>query len=357
MHRQRIKELKDFIKDNNLDAFIVSRMANIRYLCGFTGDAGLLIVKPNGAFFICDGRFHGQADREVKGARIIPVKTSVLAALKDLKQFHGKNVVYGYEPEYLYCADMDLIRANLPGALLIPVSGAVENLSIIKDQKEMASIEKAVEISDVAFERILGYIEPGRKEIEICAELEYQMKMLGSEKPAFDTIVASGIRSALPHGLASSKKVKKGEFVTIDFGATYKGYVSDITRTVVVGRATSKQKRVYDAVLRAQRAGIRKVRAGTEAKAVDSAARKVIDKAGFKKYFTHGTGHGIGIYVHVKPNAGPRSTDKLRKGMVLTVEPGIYIPNWGGVRIEDDVAVTSGAGRVLNQAPKKLLEL
>jgi Xaa-Pro aminopeptidase len=183
------------------------------------------------------------------------------------------------------------------------------------------------------------------------------MKMLGAEKPAFDTIVASGYRSALPHGVASEKKIAKGDFVTFDFGAWYKGYVADITRTVVMGKATVRQKKIYNTVLRANQAAIRKVKSGVSGFDVDKAARSVIKRAGYSKYFGHGTGHGIGIYVHVGPNAGPRSKDILKRGMVVTIEPGIYIPKWGGVRIEDDVLVTNTGSRVLTSAPKKLLEL
>ena len=357
MYRKRIQEFQKYLKRENLDGFFVKRPHHIRYLCGFTGDMGLLVILQKAAYLLCDGRFHEQARIEVKGAKVVPVKGYPLSELKELGQFRGKNLKYGYESEFLTCEELKIIQESLPQAILVSTTGAVDLLSITKDKFEIENIKKAVEIADTAFERILGYLSPGLRENEVCAELEYQMKMLGSEKPAFDTIIASGYRSALPHGQASDKKIKKGEFITFDFGATYNGYVSDMTRTVVLGKATSRQKKVYNTVLKAQLAGIRKVKAGVEAKAVDAVARKVIEKQGFGKYFTHGTGHGIGFYVHVRPVVSTKSEAVLKSGMVITVEPGIYIPKWGGVRIEDDIVVTKNGGRVLNRAPKKLLEV
>jgi Xaa-Pro aminopeptidase len=195
------------------------------------------------------------------------------------------------------------------------------------------------------------------RELEVAAELEYQMKMLGSEKPAFDTIIASGARSAMPHGIASGKKIKKGDFVTLDFGAIVRGYASDITRTVVVGKASSRQKKIYSLVKRAQAAGIRKAKAGLQAADLDKHVRNIIDRAGYGKNFGHGLGHGLGLLVHDLPRLSPLSEDKLKANMVLTIEPGVYLEGWGGVRIEDDVVITKSGCRVLNQADKSLLEL
>jgi Xaa-Pro aminopeptidase len=195
------------------------------------------------------------------------------------------------------------------------------------------------------------------RERELAAELEYQMMMLGSEKPAFETIVASGYRSAMPHGVASDKKVQKGDLITFDFGATVNGYVSDITRTVVVGKASPRQKKIYEIVLKAQLAGIKKVRAGLTGEQVDAVCRKIITRAGYGKNFGHGTGHGIGYFIHLGPRVSFLSKDKLKVNNVITIEPGIYLSGWGGVRIEDDVVVTKNGCKVLNKAEKKLLEL
>ena len=231
------------------------------------------------------------------------------------------------------------------------------DLGWVKEKVELDLIAKAAKIADTAFEHVLGLVKPGVREMEIAAELEYQMSMLGSERPAFETILASGWRAALPHGLASEKKIAKGDFVTFDFGATVGGYVSDMTRTVVVGKPTSRQKKIYGIVQKAQEAGVKKIRAGVTGKAVDDVCRQIITKAGYGKQFGHGTGHGIGFYVHVGPRLSTLSTDLLQVNHVVTVEPGIYISGWGGVRIEDDVVVTRTGGRVLNKSPKNLLEL
>lgn len=357
MYRERIRKFQKVMKAENLDGFVVSRMANIRYLCGFTGDTGLLIITQKHAHILCDSRFFEAAKKEVKGARVFLTKGQPLTELKELKQFQGKNIRYGYEADYLLCSQFDTLRDSLGGALLVSTKAAVDFLSIIKDKGEIELIQKAVDIADIAFDRILGYVKPGLRELEVCAELEYQMKMLGADKPAFDTIVASGYRSAYPHGVASKKKIAPGDFVTFDFGASYNGYVSDITRTIIMGKATSRQKKIYNLVLKAQLAAIKKIKPGADGKLIDAAARNIIDRAGFKKNFGHGTGHGIGIYVHVQPSLGPKSIDSMKTGMIVTVEPGIYIAGWGGVRIEDDVLVTNKGARVMNKAPKKLLEL
>jgi Xaa-Pro aminopeptidase/Xaa-Pro dipeptidase len=257
----------------------------------------------------------------------------------------------------LTVSSRDRLQQSLSKTLLIPAASLVKELGWVKDASEVASITKAVAISDKAFDKILPMVKPGVRESELRAELEYQMAMLGSEKPAFESIVASGYRSAMPHGVASHKKLQKGEFITFDFGAVVNGYVSDISRTVVLGKANQQQKKIYDLVLRAQMAGIKRVKAGIMAKSVDEACRQIINKAGYGKNFGHGTGHGIGFYIHVGPRVSGASSDKLFPNNVITIEPGVYLPGWGGVRIEDDVVVTKTGGRVLNKAPKKLLEL
>jgi Xaa-Pro aminopeptidase len=336
---------------------ILTHLDHVRYLTGFTGTAGLLVISPSGADFFTDFRYTEQARKQVKGARVSIVKRNLVADLKEFPKLNVKNRTYAFSSEYLTVALKEKLQKVLPDSLFVPADSILADLGWVKDKDEIASITKAVEVSDLAFERILSMIAPGVRERELAAELEYQMAMLGSEKRSFETIVASGYRSALPHGVASSKKVKKGEFITFDFGATVNGYVSDITRTVVVGKPTQRQKKIYNIVLKAQKAGIRKVKAGVMAIAVDEASRKVIEKAGFGKNFGHGTGHGIGFYVHLGPRVAPESEDKLMVNNVITIEPGIYISGWGGVRIEDDVVVTRTGGKVLNKAPKNLLVL
>jgi Xaa-Pro aminopeptidase len=357
MSATRISDVKRKLKAENLDGMIITHLDHIRYLTGFDGSSALLVITLNGADFFTDSRYSIQARQQVKGARIHLIKASPISSLLDFPEFNVRNKRYGFTAEYLSVSTHELLAQVLPDVLLVKADSVFAQLGWVKDKSELANIERAVKIADTALSRVLQLVVPGVRERELAAELEYQMAMLGSEKPAFESIVASGYRSAMPHGLATSKKVKKGEFVTFDFGATVGGYVSDTTRTVVVGRATSRQKKVYDIVLRAQLAAIRKIKSGVSGKTVDETARRIIQKAGFGKNFGHGLGHGIGFYIHVGPRMGPQSKDKLMTGNVITVEPGIYIEGWGGVRIEDDVLVTRSGSRVLNKAEKKLLEL
>ncbi len=357
MSTLRINNLKKKLKSDNLDGMIVTHLDHIRYLTGFTGTAGLLVIGPGGVDFFTDFRYTDQARQQVKGAKVSIIKQDPIDSLKDFPRLNTRRYRYGYNSEYLTVARLNKLGKVLPDALLVPADKLMADLGWVKEKNEIASIKKAVSISDLAFERVLNLVAPGIRERELAAELEYQMMMLGAEKPAFETIVASGYRSALPHGAASAKKVKKGEFITFDFGATVDGYVSDMTRTIVVGNPTSKQKKIYQIVLRAQKAAIRKVKAGVSGKAVDAAARSIIERAGYGKNFGHGTGHGIGFFVHVGPRLSTASEDKLKINNVITIEPGIYLSGWGGVRIEDDVVVTRNSGKVLNRAPKNLLVL
>ncbi len=357
MSVKRIAALRKKIKAENLDGLIVNQLDYIRYLTGFTGSSALLVIGPKGADFFTDFRYDDQSRKQVKGARVNIIKGDPIDGLKDFTKLAGTNLRYGIDGDHLTMSQYNRLRHIWPEVLLPRAEKLLGDAGWVKEKTELDLIAKACKVSDTAFERVLPLVQPGVREMEIAAELEYQMKMLGSEKPAFETIIASGWRAALPHGIASNKKIEKGDFVTFDFGATVGGYVSDITRTVVVGKATSRQKRIYGIVLKAQEAGIKKVRAGVSGKAVDEVCRKIISKAGFGKQFGHGTGHGIGFYVHVGPRVSPLSTDVLRANNVVTIEPGIYISGWGGVRIEDDVVVTRSGGRVLNKAPKNLLEL
>lgn len=358
MSKTRIDKIRSKIKAENLDGFVVIHLDHVRYLSGYTGSNGLLVITSRDARFLTDFRYTDQARKQVSGAKVTVVeKGDLISNLASFPELNKRNARYGFSSIYQSVASTEQMKSVLSKALFVPADGIMNDLGWVKDRDEIASTRKAVEISDIAFERILPIITPGVRERELAAELEYQMAMLGSEKPAFESIVASGPRSAMPHGLASSRKVKKGDFITFDFGATVDGYVSDITRTVVLGKATSRQKRIYGIVLKAQQAGIKKVRAGVAGKDVDDICRKIISKAGFGKNFGHGTGHGIGFYIHMGPRVAPNSENLLAPNQILTIEPGIYVSGWGGVRIEDDVLVTRKGREVLNKAPKNLLEL
>ncbi|MEW5794914.1 MAG: Xaa-Pro peptidase family protein [Candidatus Zixiibacteriota bacterium] len=360
MSAKRLAAVRAQLQESNLDGLIVVNRNQVRYLTGFYGHDdldGLLVLAGRSSFLFTDFRYTDDARKSVRGAKVEIVKGSKIAALKECPGLGGANFRLGYDAATMTMAIAEQVRKHLPGCLLVPAEKVFAEFGWVKDGSELASIQEAVDISDRAFERILNLVIPGIRERELAAELEYQMAMLGSEKPAFETIVASGYRAAMPHGLASAKKVQKGDFVTFDFGATVGGYLSDITRTVVVGRATSRQKKVYNTVLKAQLAAIRRIKAGASGKMVDKTARDLIKRAGYGKNFGHGTGHGISMEIHSGPRLSPLADDNLKAGNVVTVEPGIYISGWGGVRIEDDVLVTRNGCRVLNRAPKNLLEL
>jgi len=361
MSRERIAALRKKAFGANLDGMIITHPDHVRYLCGYTGSNGLLFFADKRPQFVTDFRYADQCRKEVKGARPIVAKTGdLVTTLSEYSQLGRPNIRLGYSATFTSVAVLERIRMALPQALLVSADDVLSDLGWVKDKKEIASIARAAEIGDIAWQRVLSLLKPGVREREVAAELEYQMMMMGSSMPAFETIVASGFRSAMPHGDASEKRIKNGEFVTFDFGATINGYCSDMARTVVVGKASAKQKKIYKIVLRAQRAGVRKIKAGLPAKTIDDTCRNIITRAGYGKEFGHGTGHGIGFYhnpIHTGPRLSSISEDILKVNQVLTVEPGIYLSGWGGVRIEDDVVVTRTGCRVLTNATKKLLEV
>ncbi len=346
------------LRKENLDGFVVTAPPHLRYLFGFSGSNGLgLISSGNGNYFFTDSRYTEQVKKEVPGVKASVVAGSLLKGLKELSLFKSPRQRIGFDSKNMTVKTLDTYSSSIGQVFWEKTDNFVETLLAVKDSDELARIKKAVEIADITFEEVLPALRPGVRELDVAAELEYRLKKNGADAPAFETICASGYRSAWPHGRASEKKIGLNEFVTLDFGAFYKGYCSDVTRTVVVGKASERQKKVYDVVLRAQKRGIEWARPGLKGREVDGKARQVIEKAGYGKYFGHGTGHGIGLLVHDFPGVGQTSEDVLKTGMVVTIEPGVYIPGWGGVRIEDDVYVGPRGGVVLNRAPKELLEL
>ncbi len=357
MSAKRLAALRKTLKSENLDALIVGNLNHVRYLSGFSGSSGLLVVDRRRAYFFTDPRYDTQSRREVKGARISITGRPLAGAFGIIPTLKTRFARVGFERDHATILECEEYSQNLNGSLMAPTCGLVERQAMVKDKYELSQIEKAVKITDDTFEHVLQFIKPGVRETELAAEMEYFMKMAGSSNPAFETIVASGARSALPHGAASSKKIARGDFVTFDFGARVNGYVADMTRTIVVGKASAKQKNIYNLVLKAQKAGVAKIKHGRAAADVDRACRAIINRAGYGKNFGHGTGHGIGLYIHEGPRLAETSTDILKRGMVVTVEPGIYLPGWGGVRIEDDVLVTVAGGRALNKSRKKLIEV
>lgn len=362
--KHQLDKVRRYLREQNLDAAFIfypldtgTFLPNVRYLTGFSGSSGALFITRTTAYFITDSRYAEQSKKEVSGCKRIVSRKLPIAALGDIKDAGIRHLRLAIEADRMTVGQKIKLSETLPEAILVNTTDMIEDFMLCKDSAELSNIKRAVKISDTAFERILNILKPGAVEKEVGAELEYQMKMLGAAREAFPTIVASGPRSALPHGVASEKKLKKGEFVTFDFGALYNGYCSDITRTIVLGKATARQKKIYNIVARAQKTAIKKARAGLTGKEVDAAARNVINRAGYGNYFRHGTGHGIGLEVHAGPRVSPLGTQVLKNNMVITIEPGIYIAGWGGVRIEDDVVIKAKGCQVLNKAPKNLLEL
>jgi Xaa-Pro aminopeptidase len=355
--RNRIKKIQKIIEGENLDLLLVTFLPNVRYLSGYTGTNGLVLISPNGSVFLTDFRYKEQVRQQVRHLKIVIAERELIQTLPSLNLLKGKRLKLGFESNHLSCGTYRNLKTLLPNCLLVPTENAVESISIKKDQNEIDRIKKAVSITDQVFSEILDFIKPKVKEKDIAAEIEYRFKRHGSTTPLYETIVASGKRSALPHGVASSKKIEKGDLVTLDMGAVYDGYTADMTRTLVVGKANKRQKKVYNIVLKAQKQVINKVKPKMRACDLDKVSRGVIKRAGYGKYFGHGLGHGIGVVIHDNPAINPRNEQILEAGMVITIEPGIYIPNWGGVRIEDDVLVTKRGCDILTKAEKNLIEL
>lgn len=352
---QRIAKLQSLLRTQQLDGMIISRPENCRYFSGFTGSAGMLLISNSATKLLTDFRYVEQAEKQADGYEIIQYSSNPYETLDNtIQQLQLKNV--GFEQDYITYDVFRKITATLTKAVLVPL--AVNHLRMEKDADELAAVKKAVAIADSAFEHILTFIRPGVSEQDISFELEFQMRKLGAEKTAFDNIVASGPRGALPHGAPSPKKIESGEMITMDFGAVYQGYHSDITRTIVVGQPTPKQQEIYDVVLAAQLTGIQAVKAGLLGSEVDARARQVIEKAGYGEFFGHGLGHSLGLMIHEEPRLSPSNTDtRLRENMVVTVEPGIYLPGWGGVRIEDTVVVSAEGCEVLTASSKQFIEI
>ncbi len=353
---KRIKKLRKKMKEKDIRNFLVTKRENLRYLTSFTGTAGKLLLTEDENLFITDFRYLDQADEQTEGCKIEEISSNFMSGFADLLDRKGiKNLAF--EAEDINYKTYQNFKEKLNLEDLKAVEGVVEALRLIKEDEEIEKIIKAVEIADKGFEFLLDFIEPGRTEKEIALELEFFMKREGGEANAFDFIVASGKRGALPHGVASSKVVEKGELITIDFGTVYQGYHSDITRTIALGEVSDKQKEIYNIVLDAQKKVIEEIKAGMTGVEADKIARDFIAEAGYGDNFGHGLGHGIGLEIHESPRLSKTSDSTLEKGMVVTDEPGIYISAFGGVRIEDDLVITEDGSKVLNSAPKELIQL
>ena len=359
-HSGRLRRLQAALDDHELDFFLVTHLPNIRYLCGFTGSAGALLVSERGATFFTDGRYVVQARAEVSVARIVIArKAPFLAAAESLTGSERARVgkkVLGLEGESMPVAMRDRIAALLKSKLrLRSAPPLVESARMVKDAVEIGCIRRAVEMGAGLFAIARKKIRPGASEVEVAGAMEYAARCAGAEGMSFSTIVASGKRSAVVHGRASEAEIPRRGFVVCDFGVILAGYCSDRTRTVHVGRPSRAAREMYQAVLEAQQAAIASVRAGVSAGEVDGVARRVLRKWKLGRYFTHSTGHGLGLEIHEAPRLAAAQTQKLEPGMVITIEPGAYIPGKWGVRIEDVVVVTPPGCEVLAPRDKELI--
>jgi Xaa-Pro aminopeptidase len=361
-HFRRIGQLRRRLTKAGLPGLLVTHLSDLRYLCGFTGSNGALAISRRAARLFTDGRYTGQAAEEVAAAEVEIVSGSpAISAVQWLAAQPGVEFA-GFDPACTTVADLARWRAALPSRLrrsflsVIPAP-LVEPLRMVKDEDELSLMVEAALVGCKLFEQILGFIRPGLAEFEVAAELECQARLLGAEGMSFETIVASGVRSALPHGRATATRLPRRGFLTLDFGVILKGYCSDMTRTVYLGKPKANERNAYEAVLAAQEAGVAAVNSGVSCGEVDEAARGVLRKAGLAEAFTHSTGHGVGLEIHEAPRLGAGQTTRLLPGMVITIEPGIYLAGQFGIRIEDMVAVTRTGGQVLTPAPKALIEL
>jgi Xaa-Pro aminopeptidase len=357
--RSRIHRLRLSLSKLHADALLVTHLPNIRYLCGFSGSAAILIVESSRATLFTDSRYTLQAREEVHGATTTIARHGLLRAAGEALQRRRGRMRLGFAPAQLTVAQKGALQ-SLAGAHVrwVPAPGEVETLRAVKDAAELALMREAAQLISDVWTATLRHVKPGASELAVAAELERAMKLRGASGPSFDTIVASGPRSAWPHAQPTPKLLKKNDLVVLDQGAILRGYCSDMTRTVFLGRAAGSRVRgLYGDVLEAQQAAKAAIRPGAKASDVDSAARKVLRRHGLVRYFTHSTGHGLGMEVHEMPRLGIAEESLLEEGMVITVEPGVYIEGLGGIRIEDDVVVTARGAQDLTTASRDFLEL
>lgn len=348
------KTLRQYFTDHRLDAFFVTDLFNVRYLTGFTGTNGSVIMTKKRAFIITDFRYIEQAKKQVsKKYKLVVAERDLMSVLK---QIINKSKVkrLGFEANNISYSKFNKLKADLPSIKLVPINEDTATIRSLKTKTEIEKIQAACAVNKAAFEMIAQHIKPGKTEIEVARLLEMALLQKGAEKVGFDTIVASGWRGALPHGVASNKKIKSGELITIDFGCVVDGYNSDETITFCLGKPERRQKEIWQIVKDAQSYALESARPGVVCSIIDAAARNYITKKGYGKYFGHALGHGVGLEVHERPVLSTKSKDILEPGAVFTIEPGIYIPKFGGVRIEDVFVVAKNGVQKLTKIDKRL---
>jgi Xaa-Pro aminopeptidase len=354
--RGRLERLRQRFSESRVTSFLVTHPPNILYLCGFTGSAGVLLIHSGSATLFTDSRYALQAREEVRGAGVCITRGGLLSAAGG--KLRRRAARLAYSPGQLSVAQKKaLLGAAGHQVRLVESENVIEEMRAVKDAGEITRMRDSARLISEVFEELLGFIRPGVLENDLAAEAEYRMRRKGASGAAFETIVASGVRGAWPHARPSSKPLRKNELVVLDAGAILRGYCSDMTRTVHLGRASQRVRRWYRAVVEAQEAARDAVRAGARAGQVDAAARRVLGRFGLERRFTHSTGHGLGLEVHEMPRLGRGQKTLLRAGNVITLEPGVYVEGVGGIRVEDDVLVLPRGAETLTTATRDFLEL
>ena len=366
--RSRIDRLRLSFSTFRSDALLVTHLPNIRYICGFTGSAAILLLENSRATLFTDSRYTLQARQEVHDASTIIAPHGLLRALGEALKARRGTIRLAFSPAQLTVAQKDALQLTVGARLRwLSAPDLIERLRAVKDAAELALMRQSARLISDVWSSAVRNVKPGVSELAVAADIERSMKLQGASGPSFETIVASGPRSAWPHARPTPKLLRKNELVVLDQGAILRDYCSDMTRTVFLGRSAvgarvgvrsnNKVRSLYAAVLEAQEAAIAAIRPGISAATVDAAARKVFKRLGLDRYFTHSTGHGLGLEIHEMPRLGRAEETVLEQGMVVTVEPGVYIERLGGIRIEDEVLVTSRGAEVLTSASREFLEL
>lgn len=357
MTEKRLAALRERLHREGLDALLVASHPNRGYLSGFTGDSGVLVITADEAILLTDSRYTEQAQAQAPEFRVVrETQDQVETLAETLAKLTPART--GYEGALETVARISRWEKRLAGITsLVATEGLVEGLRAVKDADEVAALREATRLADAGFQLLLNLVRPGRTEREVALELEFFLRREGAEGASFEFIVASGARGSLPHGAASEKVIRSGELVTIDYGCFFHGYASDITRTLAVGKVPDKWLALYEVVRQAQEAGVAAVCPGRTGGEVDAVSRGIIAEAGYGDAFGHGLGHGVGREIHEGPRLRVGGTDVLQPGMAVTVEPGVYLPGEGGIRIEDTVLVTETGGERLTKAPRELITL
>jgi Xaa-Pro aminopeptidase len=353
---KRLTNLRNILKEKNIDGILITSASNITYLTGFTGDSSRLMVSELGTVLITDGRYAEQAanecHKEINIIQWLQNKRYSAETYNHVAERFGIKTM-AFESHVSTFAEYDTLRNGLKNISLVPLASAVETLRQIKDAYEIECLKRACEISDKSLELTIPFIKEGITEIELAARLEFHMKTSGAENISFETIVLSGTKTSLLHGKPGEKKLEKGDFVLFDFGALYKGYHADISRTFILGQANDKQREIYNIIRKAQKEAIQSLKPGIPGKMPDQVVRNIIPPE-YIGYYYQGLGHGVGLQIHEEPFMGQVYDSYLAKNMVVTIEPGIYIPGWGGLRIEDTVVIYNDSIESLTKFPRDL---